>query len=57
MLQKIPVTVQGDEIVVEVLGDMLHKQNFEPFGYYMILTGECEVFPGLLRLLVEDELN
>ena len=57
MLQEIPVSVQRDEIVVEVLGGMLHKQNLKPFGQCMILTGECEVFPGLLQFLVEDGFN
>lgn len=50
MLHRCPVSVQADEIV-GVLGGMLHKQNLEPFGQFMILTAGSEVIESLQDLI------
>ena len=49
VLQNVPVSVQADEIVVEALDGMLHKQNLEPFGQRLTLTAGREVSSELLQ--------
>lgn len=51
MLHRCPVSVQADETVVGVLGGMLHKQNLEPFGQFMILAAGSEVIDPLQDLI------
>lgn len=51
MLHRCPVSVQADEIVVGELGGMLHKQNLEPFGQFMILIAGSEVIESLQDLI------
>ena len=49
MLQRIPVFVQAEEIVVGVRDGMPHKQNLGPFAECITLIAGSEVISGLLQ--------